>query len=164
MKQTKLKNQKYESEDIKEAKSLIIITIVIVLLAIGLYFLTSKILNKKASTTDSDVEFDYSVCTVGTLFNRPYTEYYVFLYDSTSDDAIQYQSLTSSYEAKDEAIKIYTVDLSANLDQKYLSETSNHKPANPSEVQINSSALILIKDGKVSKYYENISDYEKVLN
>ena len=56
------------------------------------------------------------------------------------------------------------MDLNANLDNKYLSEKSNTNPSNPSEVKINKSALVLIKDGKVSNYYENDSDYEEVLS
>ena len=45
----------------------------------------------------------------------------------------------------------------------YLSETSNNKPTESSEVKINESALILIKDGKVEKYYESLEDYKNAL-
>ena len=45
----------------------------------------------------------------------------------------------------------------------YLSETSNKKPTESSEVKINESALILIKDGKVEKYYESLEDYKNAL-
>ena len=160
-KNKKINTQKYVSEDENQVRNLIIITLIIVLLAIGLYFLTGKIGKKENNT--SNVEFDYSTITVGTMFNRPYDKYYVFLYDAEDDNANQYISLISSYESKDESIKIYTVDLSKNLDSKYLSDKSNTNPTNPSEVKIKDSALILIKNGKVSKYYESITDYEKVL-
>ena len=45
MKQKRLK--KYESEDSSEIRNLIIITVIIALIATGLYFLTEKVLNKK---------------------------------------------------------------------------------------------------------------------
>lgn len=163
MKQNRIKTQKYVSEDAKQISNLIYIILGIIVIVVGLYFLTSKSLNNKNNSSDPEVEFDYRVCTVGTMFNRPYDKYYVFLYESTNKNANQYRSLTSSYEAKDNALKIYTVDLSSNLDNQYLNEKSNTNPTNPSEVRIKNSALILIENGKVSKYYETIADYEKVL-
>ena len=163
MKSQKLKKKKYESEDTKEIKSLILIIFGILIVIVGLYFLTTKALNKKEDTP-SEANFNYSVATVGTMFNRPYDEYYVFLYSSKDSNATQYQALVSNYTSKEDAKKIYTVDLSKNTDDKYISETSNHNPTNPSEVKIKDSALVLIKNGKVDKYYETISEYEKVFN
>ena len=158
----KLRKERYVSEDTKEVTRLLLITLGVVVVALGLYFLTTKVVNKNEEK-GTETSFDYSVATVGTMFNRPYDEYYVFLFDSTKDNASQYRSLISSYEAKDESIKIYTVDLSMNKDGNYLSDESNNNPTSPSEVKIKESALVLIKDGKVSKYYESIEDYEKVL-
>ena len=159
----RIKAQKYVSEDTKEISRLIFITLGIVGIALGLYFLTEKVVNKKKHTL-TDADFDYSYATVGTMFNRPYEEYYVFLYDSTDTNASSYESLVSKYDAKEDSIKIYTVDLSENLDKKYLASESNTKPSNPNEVKIKESALILIKNGKVEKYYENVEDYQKVLS
>lgn len=161
MKSKKLKSTKYESEDTKEVKNLIFIVLGIVIIIAGLYFLTARSLNKKDNTI---TEFDYTTCTVGMMFNRPYKEYYVFLYSADNENASKFKSLTSTYSKKEDSLKIYTVDLNSNLDNKYLSEESNNNPTNPSEVKIKDSALILIKDGKVSNYYEKVSDYEEVLN
>ena len=127
MKQKRLKTQRYDSEDTKEIRNLIIIAVILIALAVGLYFLTDTILSKKNKDT-STVEFDYTECTVGTMFNRPYDEYYVFLYDSTSSSASQYQSLISNYEKKDNAKKIYFVDLSTKFNSPYVSDKSNKKP------------------------------------
>ncbi len=53
MKQKRLK--KYESEDSSEIRNLIIITVIIALIATGLYFLTEKVLNKKENNNTSEV-------------------------------------------------------------------------------------------------------------
>ena len=161
MKQKRIKNKRYVSEDTKQITNLILITLGVVAIVVGLYFLTDKIIAKKANANNAD--FDYSAATVGTMFNRPYDEYYVFLYDSTASEASTYSSLITTYISKEDSKKLYTVDLSMNLDSKYLSESSNKNPSNPNEVKIKDSALILIKDGKVSKYYESLEDYQKVL-
>ncbi len=156
----KLKSINYESEDTKEIKNLIFIVIGIIVIVGGLYLLTVRSLNKEKT---SNVEFDYSSCSVGMMFNRPYDEYYVFLYKSDDENAAKYNSLVSAYSKKEGANKIYTVDLNSNLDSKYLSEESNTNPGSVSDVKIKDSALILIKNGKVSKYYEKVSDYEEAL-
>lgn len=161
--QKRLKNNGYVNTDTKEIKNLILITIGILALAVGLYFLTDKLLSKDTQKPN-EVNFDYSICTVGTMFNRPYEKYYVFLYDETSEEASQYKTLLDNYTSKEESEKIYYVDLSNKFNSKYVSDTSNNNPKNPSEVKIKGSALILISNGKVSKYYEKLGDYEKILN
>ena len=141
MKNKKLKSINYESEDTKEIKNLIFIIIGITIIAVGLYYLTARKLNKTTSE-----EFDYK-----------------FLYSTADNNASTYKSLINTYSQKEDALKIYSVDLNANLDNKYLSEISNSNPTNPDEVKIKDSALVLIKDGKVSAYYEKLSDYQEVL-
>lgn len=163
-KQKRLKNNGFENNDTKEIRNLLLITIGIILLAVGLYLLTDKVLSNKSTTEQTKTKIDYSICTVGTMFNRPYKSYYVFLYDGTGDKANQYKTLFDNYSSKEDAKKIYYVDLSNKFNSNYISEKSNKNPRNSSEVKIKESALILIKDGKVSKYYEKLSDYEKVLN
>ena len=101
MKQKRLK--KYESEDSSEIRNLIIITVIIALIATGLYFLTEKVLNKKENNNTSEVTFNYDEATIGTMFNRPYDEYYAFIYDSTDDNSAVYNNIVKTYRAKDNA-------------------------------------------------------------
>ena len=133
---------------------------VVIAIAVGLFFLTNYLNNKKAT---SNINIDYDTCIVGNMFNRPYNEYYVFLYSSTDKNASTYKGLITSYKDKDDALKVYYVDMNDKFNSAYLSETSNKKPTESSEVKINESALILIKDGKVEKYYESLEDYKNAL-
>ena len=160
MKSKKLKSINYESNDTKEIKSLIIITVVVVIIAVGLFFLTNYLNNKK---TSSNTKIDYDTCIVGNMFNRPYNEYYVFLYSSTDKNASTYKGLITSYKDKDDALKIYYVDMNDKFNSAYLSEASNKKPTDVNEVKIKESALILIKDGKVEKYFESLEEYKNTL-
>lgn len=160
MKSKKLKSINYESNDTKEIKSLIIITVAVIVIVVGLFFLTSYLNNKK---TSSNIKIDYDTCIVGNMFNRPYDEYYVFLYSATDKNASTYKGLITSYKDKDDALKVYYVDMNDMFNAAYLSEKSNNKPTDVSEVKIKESALILIKAGKVEKYYESLEDYKNVL-
>ena len=163
MKQKKLKNGGYVNEDTKEIRNLIIITVVVIALALGLYFLTDKVLSKD-TTSDTNADVDYTTCLIGNMFNRPYDEYYVFAFSSEDENASKYSSLISTYEKKDKALKIYKIDLNNNFNKRAVSETSNKQPTSASDVKIKNSALIHIKNGKVVNYYESSSDYEKVLS
>ena len=163
MKQKKLKNGGYVNEDTKEIRNLIIITVVVIALALGLYFLTDKVLSKD-TTSDTNADVDYTTCLIGNMFNRPYDEYYVFAFSSEDENASKYSSLISTYEKKDKALKIYKIDLDNNFNKSAVSDTSNKKPTNASDVKIKNSALIHIKNGKVVNYYESSSDYKKVLS
>ena len=159
MKQKRLK--KYESEDSSEIRNLIIITVIIALIATGLYFLTEKVLNKKENNNTSEVTFNYDEATIGTMFNRPYDEYYAFIYDSKDDNSAVYNNIVKTYRAKDNAKKLYFIDLNDGLNKIAVSDTTNKKPASSEEVKVNGSALYLIKNGKVISAYTE--SYDKVL-
>ena len=159
MKQKRLK--KYESKDSSEIRNLIIITVIIALIATGLYFLTEKVLNKKENNKTSEVTFNYDEATIGTMFNRPYDEYYAFIYDSTDDNATVYNNIIKTYRAKDDAKKLYFIDLNDGLNKIAVSDTTNKNPASSEEVKVNGSALYLIKNGKVTSAYTE--SYDKVL-
>ena len=97
------------------------------------------------------------------MFNRPYDEYYVFLYSSLDSNASTYRGLITSYNEKEDSKKIYYVDLNDKFNKEYLSDSSNPNPSSVSEVKIKDSALVLIKDGKVAKYMEKLDDYKNTL-
>ena len=161
-----MKNKKITgvSEDTKEVKTLIIITLIIIVVSIGLYFLTDTLNNKKNADEATEAVINYTEITIGTMFTRPYEEYYVFAYPNDDDNAYKFDNLFAKYEEKEDHKKIYYVDLSKKFNDFVLSDKANKKPTKSTEVKIKDYALILIKDGKVSKYYEKISEIEKALS
>ena len=164
MKNKKKTVTKNVSEDTQEVKTLIIITIIIVLISVGLYFLTDALDKKKAIEEIPEATINYSEITIGTMFTRPYNEYYVFAYKEDDDNAGKFDDLFTKYEEKEKSKKIYYIDLADKFNQSVLSDKSNKKPEQVTDVKIKDYALILIKDGKVSKYYETISEIEKALS
>lgn len=160
MKKNKIKAAKYESNDTKEIKGLIIITLIVILIIIGLFFLTNFITNKKDS---SSLEFNYDTCLVGTMFNRPYDNYYVFLYSSKDLNASTYRGLITNYSDKDSSKKVYYVDLDDYFNKAYLAEESNKNAIGIDDLKIKDSALVYINDGKIVKYYETLEEYKNVL-
>ena len=84
----KIKQTKIVNDDVEQIKKLIILLVIVVVLCIGVYFLTEKLLSRKNTTdtnTNTEVKFNYDIATVGTMFNRPEEEYYVFIYSNEED-------------------------------------------------------------------------------
>ena len=96
------------------------------------------------ATTISDEEI-----LIGSVFNRPEKNYYV-LFDTLSDNNknvyIEYLS------SKDLDYRLYKVDMSISPNSKYVSDKSNTKAKTVTDLKINGITLIVINNGKISKY------------
>lgn len=152
---------KYINEDTNQIKKFIFILVGVALIALLLYFVTAKFLVKdkfqKEVETKEETNITYDTLSIGNVFNRPYETYYIMAFDSTSLQANYYDALINNY-TKD---KIYFLDLSLEVNKKYVKETSNPEASKPSELALKEPTLILIKDGKISKYFDDIASIEK---
>ncbi len=165
-------NKKIESSLIKdvnadtgEVRKFFIILTGVALVAVLLYFLSSKVLIKdgvdKDDTSTKEVTFNYNTIDVGTVFNRPYKEYYVYAFDTDSLKASYYSSLMSAVDT--EKNKVYLLDLSTDLNKKYVGEKSNKDAKAADELSLTDPTLIKIVDGKISKYLDSLEEIEKEL-
>ena len=155
------------NENNSEIGKFIIIFIVILLVVVGLYFLSKIIVDKREKNSDKDetktAEINYDIITIGTLLNRPYDEYYVLAYDGEKPKAVYYSSLITTYKNKENAKKIYFCDLSNELNSKYVSETSNPSAKTIEELKLGEITLLTIKKGKISAYAEDIKLIQNTL-
>ena len=60
-------------------------------------------------------------------------------------------------------MKIYTLDLSNEINKKYVSEKGNANATKPDELQLVEPTLIHIKKESIAGYYEGVEAIEKVL-
>ena len=159
----KLARQVTETEEQSVVKKFIIILLVLVILIIGVYFFTrafvTKDLNKEKEETKTEVTFDYTKTVLGSLLNRPYNEYYVLVYNSEDLKANYYSGIASSYQMKENALKIYIADLNDSMNEKfYNSKKSNPNAKTIEELQVGDLTLIKVKDKTISKYIEKEED------
>ena len=90
---------------------------------------------------------------------------YLVIYYDKSDEEISsvYSQLVSDYKSKDDALSIYTVDMSSAFNKGFsTTDESNHNPTNASELLINGPTLIHFSQHSVTNYVEgeeNISNY-----
>lgn len=153
----KIKETKIVNEDVTQIRNLIITLIIVVAVCTGLYFLTDAMINKENNKEEEtqEVEFDYNIASVGTMFNRPESEYFVLIY-STENDGSNYDSILNSYRSSDNYVKTYFVDLDKKINSHILTDKLNKKPTNSKEVSVKGATLYKIKDGKVTNCYSTL--------
>ena len=161
----KIKQTKIVNEDIEQVKKLVILLGIVIMLCVGIYFLTEKLLSKKDTTdnkTNTEIKFNYDIATIGTIFNRPEEEYYVFLY-SSEEDGSKYDSLLTKYRSSDEYIKTYYIDLDLKSNASALKETLNKKPTKSTEVSVKGATVYKIEKGKVTNCYDTLETIKEIL-
>lgn len=164
-KEIKQQTIKYVNEDTDQIRKFILILIGVALITGLLYFVTAKYLIKddfqEENTTKEEVTIAYDTIKAGNVFNRPYDKYYVFAYDPTLAKASYYATLISNYD--NDEIKMYFLDMSLDVNKKYSGEEGNAKATVPSELSLTEVTLMLIENGKITKYYENIDDIANII-
>lgn len=166
------KGKKSKNESLKKIDSLggldsdiksKIIVVVIVLVVLGLfYLLTLYITNKNSDdkqevdTTSKETVISYEDIIVGRSFSMSEDEYLVIYYDKSDEDKSSvYSSLISSYRSKENALPIYTVDLSSALNKPSITTgEANHHPTNASEIAVNGATVIRFLNHEVADYLE----------
>lgn len=159
-------NKNVNTDDEKLVVKFIVILIIISLIAVGFYFISKNIVkNRDDNIVESNVKISYDKVNVGMIFNRPYDEYFVMVYDSSDNDAMIYSSLISKYSQKEDSLKIYYCDLSNKLNKEFVSSdgTTNSNAKSVSEFKFGQVTLIKVRNGKIVSYIENIDTIKSAL-
>lgn len=149
----------YKTEEQQEMFKFIIVLIVVILLILGIFLLSKVLIKDKVSDLSyTDGSVSTTAIIVGTMLNRPESEYYVLAYDTTSSDASSYVTYASYYKSKaTNPIKIYYLNLNSVFNQNYYVESnSNPKAKKISDLKITNGTLIHVKNGKITEYIEGI--------
>lgn len=152
----------YQNESSKVIKCLIIVLVIF-----GVMYLVTTLIIKNSDDNTYTKEkektsIQYDEILLGTTFNKKDKEYLVLFYDVDSDTDSTYSDLLSDYEAKDDKIPIYYVDLGNAMNKSCLSTESNESATNANELKINNVTLIKFSDNKIEEYIvgqEEISNY-----
>lgn len=110
-----------------------------------------------------EIIISYEEATVGTIFNRPDTEYYVVFDDFTENPNQYLTSILFRYSNEEETLPIYKVDMSNGFNIKYAGEQGNPSAQKVEDIKINGVTLIKIVNGKNVKYIEGTTNIENEL-
>lgn len=158
----------YKTEEQKEITKLIIIILVVTCLVAGAYLVTRAFVTKdlfdKGTQEEKVVvpgEINYDVTIVGSILNRPYSEYYVVVYDTTNKDyATDIRSYVATYSAKAKHLHIYTVELDNPLNKDFYDpENVKLDTKNVEELRFGDVTLLKVKKGEITKA---VTDLEKI--
>ena len=110
-----------------------------------------------------EIIISYEDATIGTMFNRPDTEYYV-VFDEFTENPNQYlSSILFRYSNEENKLHIYKVDMTNAFNAKYMGESGNPSAQRVEDVKINGVTLIKVVNGKNVKYIEGITNIENEL-
>ena len=110
-----------------------------------------------------EIIISYEDATVGTIFNRPDTEYYVVFDDFTENPNQYLTSILFRYSNEEKTLPIYKVDMSNGFNTKYAGEQGNPSAQKVEDIKINGVTLIKIVNGKNVKYIEGTTNIENEL-
>ena len=163
-KKNMLKQKRVINEDMTNIRNMVILLVIVIGVCIGIYFLTEYMIKRDSniSNTNTEAIIDYDIATIGTMFNRIESEYFVLLY-SSNDDGKNLDSVLSTYRSSDNYIKTYYVDLDKKINQIAISEETVRTPNNSNEVKVNGATLYRIKDGVVVNCYSGVDDITNAL-
>ena len=146
-----------------EVKKTIIIIVVALVLLVGMYFLTTLILNKgieEEKVTENSIQYDEILA--GESFNQSEDEYYVIYYDS-SNKYSTISSLISSYQLNNNDIRLYSVDLSNGMNKKYVTD-SDIITDNAVSLRVKDTTLLKFGNGEVSEVITDTNEITSFLN
>ena len=147
-----------------EVKKTIIIIVVAIVLLVGMYFLTTFILNSDSGDEERITEntIQYDEILAGESFNQSDDEYYVIYYDS-SDEYSTISSLISSYQLNNSDTKLYSVDLSNGMNKKYVTD-GDIVTDDASSLRVKANTLLKFEDGEVIETITDLSEITSFLN
>lgn len=169
VKNIKINNNDFDDDNV--IKKFIIITIGLIIIVGAVYGITELFKDKEEeSTSITTGSINYNKITVGTLFNRPYDEYYVLVYNSDAADAVLYSTILTKYMQNSENkdyIKIYYCDLDNKLNASYY-DVNNDGKSNPqakefADLNFGDLTLLRIKNGEIKSYIEDFEEIKDLL-
>lgn len=143
-----------------EFNKLIKIILILILFFAIFYGITYFVSNKQQNIIGNGesqqkiAAIQYDKIIVGDIKNQKRDEYYVFMDKSDSNNYDLYQSYLSNYASKEDAIKVFTVDMNDIFNQDYYAKESNIDTDDMSEFRIKEATLLKIEDGTIVESYE----------
>ena len=141
-----------------EVGNLIKIILVITGVVLVLYFVTVLYLKKDEVKEDTETEvsatIQYDEILSSKLLTQSPKDYYVFAYNEEDFYLTTYEILLSNYQMKENAKKVYRLNLDLGFNKNIIGEESNLKGANLEKIKFTQTSLIRVKKNKIVEAYE----------
>lgn len=162
MQKNKRNNKNYSQE--MEMGNLFKI-ILVILVVFGAFYILTYYMQKNKTTTTNDnntnhfTTIQYDEILIGDSLNQSEDEYYV-LFVNQSDYNSRYKEYISRYNNQQ---KFYYSLIDNGLNRKFISDESNLNVENISDLRINDTSLIKIKNGRIIETYDGNANVMQAL-
>ena len=165
------KKERIKTTEQEEMTKFVIVLLVVLICVGGIYlltraFVTKDLFNNNTQETSTG-KVNYKSVIVGNILNRPYDEYYVIVYNTTSEVASDISTILTDFDNRtdDAKLHMYIVDLNNKLNADYYNpEKENKKATDVSSFMFGDKTLLKIKGGKVEKYITDLTKIKEELN
>ena len=160
----------YSSNDsTDEISKLLKIVLIVTGIMIIFYGVTTFITKKvnavktaKLGKSDEKVSIQYNSVIVGSMLKMD-GHYFVLIEMKDDDKSSEYDTLLKSIEANDDALKVYTADLSSSFNKKYLSKESNFD-SDLTKFKVKNTTLVEIENHKIKDTFDSYDSIKKKLD
>lgn len=147
-KKNKVKNY---SSDIDEFNRMIKVLVLVVLSLVAFYFVFSIARGEIFfGEKEKEVQIQNVEILAGYTFTRSEDEYYVMMYDFSTDDSSIYANLYDMYQnySSSSSLKLYLVDLGKGFNTRYIAIDKNDVNTTSLEkMKVVNGTLVRVKDG-----------------
>ena len=156
-KQAKKEGKSLKQETLVEEnqiKKLIIITLILIFIICVIYLISALFITKELdwfSKKDNETtNLVTNTILASETFKQKEEEYYVYFYDYNDEDS-QISSVVSSKLSEN---KVYKVDTSSALNNRYVSDDSNKDAKTIEDLKVKAPTVVKIIGESISEYYE----------
>lgn len=135
-----------------------LIIVIIVIAVLGLFYgITLLVTEKKQTKTTNDnnnyndVVIDYDKILAQSILSKKETEYFVFASFSSDEKLTSYNSAIAKYQGKENAYKVYDVDLDDAMNSNYVGDESHFTDRN---IIFSETTLLKIESGIIVNVYQ----------
>lgn len=155
---------KKDNEASSIIKTVVIVLVVICLVYFFTVYITKHSTDSVKKITREDTTIQYDEILAGTSFSKKDEEYLVLFYNVDDDNNSIYDEIKSNYEAKEESLPMYYVNLDNSLNKSCISKDSNKEATTAEELKINEATLIKFTNNKISEYITGETKIKDYLN
>ncbi len=151
-----------KNDDLMPISKFIKILLVVIFFLGTIYLITEKLVKK--DKTSNETKTTYNEIVVGNSMTQKDTNYYVLYYDPETNIAGYLDSWQLAYIEAKKPIKLYYVDLSKTVNKKFIiSDNSNPNATLASELRLKNGTLIIIANGQITNYVEDLQEIYELL-
>ena len=155
-------------EDKYNVKELLTFIIIILVVLVLFYGLTMLITNKKNSNdyiennnSESDTKIDYEKILAQNALSQKENSYYVFAYTNSDENVTTYNNDLISYKNKENALKVYYVELDNAFNKNNYAGESNFEDG---KVIFKATTLLKVENGVLVEKYKSKDEINSALS